>query len=41
VLLVLGPHVVRRTNAAALRAVIGLAGVALAIKLGVDAYQGS
>jgi uncharacterized membrane protein YfcA len=34
----LGPHVVRRTNAGALRAVIGLAGVALAIKLGVDAY---
>ena len=34
----LGPVVVRRANAAALRALIGIAGIALAIKLGVDAY---
>jgi hypothetical protein len=34
----LGPIVVRHSNAAALRTLIGVAGLALAIKLGVDAY---
>jgi uncharacterized protein len=34
----LGPIVVRHANAGLLRALIGLAGVALAVKLGVDAY---
>ena len=34
----LGPVVVRRSNASALRAVIGVAGLALAVKLAVDAY---
>jgi uncharacterized membrane protein YfcA len=34
----LGPVIVRRTDAALLRTLIGLAGVALAIKLGADAY---
>jgi uncharacterized protein len=34
----LGPVVVRHSNAAVLRALIGLAGVGLAIKLGIDAY---
>jgi uncharacterized protein len=34
----LGPIVVRHANAALLRALIGLAGLALAVKLGVDAY---
>jgi uncharacterized membrane protein YfcA len=34
----LGPIVGRRSNAAVLRTLIGLAGVALAVKLGVDAY---
>jgi uncharacterized membrane protein YfcA len=35
----LGPTVVRHANARALRAVIGLAGLALAVKLGADAYR--
>ena len=34
----LGPVVVRRSDATVLRVVIGLAGLALAVKLGVDAY---
>lgn len=34
----LGPIVVRHANAAVLRTLIGLAGLALAIKLGADAY---
>jgi uncharacterized protein len=34
----LGPVVVRHSNATFLRAVIGAAGLALAVKLGVDAY---
>jgi uncharacterized protein len=34
----LGPVVVRHANAAALRTLIGLAGLALAVKLGADAY---
>jgi hypothetical protein len=34
----LGPVVVRHSNAAVLRTLIGLAGVGLAVKLGVDAY---
>jgi uncharacterized membrane protein YfcA len=34
----LGPIVVRRSNAGILRALIGVAGLALAVKLGVDAY---
>jgi uncharacterized membrane protein YfcA len=34
----LGPIVVRHSNAAVLRALIGLAGLALAVKLGADAY---
>ena len=34
----LGPIVVRHSNAGVLRAVIGIAGLALAVKLGVDAY---
>jgi uncharacterized protein len=34
----LGPIVVRRANARALRTLIGVAGLALAVKLGVDAY---
>ncbi|MEO8688511.1 MAG: sulfite exporter TauE/SafE family protein [Solirubrobacteraceae bacterium] len=34
----LGPIVVRHSNAAVLRAVIGVAGLALAVKLGIDAY---
>jgi uncharacterized membrane protein YfcA len=34
----LGPIVVRHANAGALRALIGLAGLALAVKLGADAY---
>jgi uncharacterized membrane protein YfcA len=34
----LGPVIVRHSNAAVLRTLIGLAGVGLAIKLGVDAY---
>jgi uncharacterized membrane protein YfcA len=34
----LGPVVVRHSNATILRALIGLAGLGLAIKLGVDAY---
>jgi uncharacterized protein len=34
----LGPVVVRHSNAMILRALIGLAGLGLAIKLGVDAY---
>jgi uncharacterized membrane protein YfcA len=34
----LGPVVVRHANAAVLRTLIGLAGLALAVKLGVDAY---
>jgi uncharacterized membrane protein YfcA len=34
----LGPIVVRHANAGLLRALIGLAGLALAVKLGVDAY---
>jgi uncharacterized protein len=35
----LGPVVVRHSNAALLRVLIGLAGLALALKLGVDAYR--
>jgi uncharacterized membrane protein YfcA len=34
----LGPVIVRHSNAAVLRTLIGLAGVGLAIKLGADAY---
>jgi uncharacterized protein len=34
----LGPVIVRHSNATILRTIIGLAGLALAIKLGVDAY---
>ena len=34
----LGPIVVRHANAGVLRALIGLAGLALAVKLGADAY---
>jgi uncharacterized membrane protein YfcA len=34
----LGPVVVRRSNATALRVAIGLAGLALSVKLAVDAY---
>lgn len=34
----LGPVVVRHSNAGVLRALIGVAGLALAVKLGVDAY---
>jgi uncharacterized membrane protein YfcA len=34
----LGPVVVRHANAAALRTVIGLVGLAVAVKLGADAY---
>jgi uncharacterized protein len=34
----LGPIVVRHSNAAVLRAAVGAAGLALAVKLGVDAY---
>ena len=34
----LGPVVVRHANAGVLRALIGLAGLALAVKLGADAY---
>ena len=34
----LGPVVVRHSNAGVLRALIGLAGLALAVKLGADAY---
>jgi uncharacterized membrane protein YfcA len=34
----LGPVVVRRSNAAVLRTLIGVAGLALAVKLGADAY---
>ena len=34
----LGPIVVRNSNPAVLRTVIGVVGVALAIKLGIDAY---
>jgi uncharacterized membrane protein YfcA len=34
----LGPVIVRRSNAGVLRAVIGVAGLALAVKLGNDAY---
>jgi len=34
----LGPIVVRHAPAAPLRAVIGVAGLALAVKLGIDAY---
>ena len=34
----LGPVVVRHSNAAILRGIIGAAGIALAVKLGVDAY---
>jgi uncharacterized protein len=34
----LGPIVVRHANARLLRALIGLAGLALAVKLGIDAY---
>jgi uncharacterized membrane protein YfcA len=34
----LGPIVVRHSNAGVLRAVIGVAGLALAVKLGADAY---
>jgi uncharacterized membrane protein YfcA len=34
----LGPVVVRHANAAALRTVIGFVGVAVAVKLGTDAY---
>jgi uncharacterized protein len=34
----LGPVVVRHSNATALRVAIGLAGLALAVKLGIDAY---
>jgi uncharacterized protein len=34
----LGPIVVRHSNPVALRTVIGIVGVALAIKLGIDAY---
>jgi uncharacterized membrane protein YfcA len=35
----LGPIVVRRSNATVLRLLIGLAGLALAVKLGFDAYR--
>ena len=35
----LGPVVVRHSNATVLRTIIGLAGLALAAKLGVDAYS--
>ena len=35
----LGPIVVRHSNPTVLRAVIGAAGLALAVKLGVDAYS--
>jgi uncharacterized protein len=35
----LGPVVVRRSDATVLRVVIGVAGLALAVKLGVDAYS--
>lgn len=35
----LGPVVVRRAPAGPMRIVIGLAGVGLAVKLGVDAYR--
>jgi uncharacterized membrane protein YfcA len=34
----LGPIVVRRSNATVLRTLIGLAGIALAVKLAFDAY---
>ena len=34
----LGPVVVRHSDAGALRTLIGLAGLALALKLGIDAY---
>jgi uncharacterized protein len=34
----LGPIVVRHSNPVVLRSVIGVVGIALAIKLGVDAY---
>ena len=34
----LGPIVVRHSNPTVLRTVIGVAGLALAVKLGVDAY---
>lgn len=34
----LGPVVVRRANARVLRTLIGVAGIALAVKLGLDAY---
>ena len=33
-----GPVVVRHSNADVLRALIGVAGIALAVKLGADAY---
>jgi uncharacterized protein len=35
----LGPVVVRHANASLLRALIGLAGLGLAVKLGIDAYR--
>ena len=34
----LGPVIVRRSDARVLRTLIGLAGLGLAVKLGVDAY---
>ena len=34
----LGPVVVRRSNATVLRILIGVAGLTLAVKLGIDAY---
>ena len=34
----IGPVVVRRAPAGALRVLIGLAGLALAVKLGIDTY---
>jgi uncharacterized membrane protein YfcA len=34
----LGPVIVRRSNPSLLRTIIGIAGLALAVKLGVDAY---
>jgi uncharacterized membrane protein YfcA len=35
----LGPIVVRHSNATVLRILIGVAGLTLAVKLGVDAYR--
>jgi hypothetical protein len=34
----LGPVIVRHSNASVLRTLIGVAGLALAVKLGIDAY---